>query len=110
MIRIIGLSATLPNFADVATFLRVDSQKGLFYFDHTYRPVPLEQQFIGITEKKAVRKMLLQNEILYEKVMERAGKFQMIIFVHTRKDTVKTARTLKEMAFAKDELAEVPEA
>lgn len=75
MIRIIGLSATLPNFADVATFLRVDAQKGLFYFDHTYRPVPLEQQFIGITEKKAVRKMLLQNEILYEKVIERAGKF-----------------------------------
>ena len=42
MIRIIGLSATLPNFADVATFLHVDANKGLFYFDHTYRPVPLE--------------------------------------------------------------------
>ena len=48
--------------------------------------------------------MLLQNEILYDKVIERAGKFQMIIFVHTRKDTVKTARILKEMAYAKDDL------
>ena len=28
----------------------------------------------------------------------------MIIFVHTRKDTVKAAKLLKEMAFAKDDL------
>ena len=28
----------------------------------------------------------------------------MIIFVHTRKDTVKTAKLLKEMAFVKDDL------
>ncbi len=44
------------------------------------------------------------NEILYEKVQERAGKSQILIFVHSRKETVKTAKTLKEMAFAKDDL------
>lgn len=33
MIRIVGLSATLPNYVDVATFLRVNPYKGLFYFD-----------------------------------------------------------------------------
>ena len=44
------------------------------------------------------------NEILYEKVSERAGKSQILIFVHSRKDTIKTARVLKETAFAKDEL------
>lgn len=98
MIRLVGLSATLPNYADVATFLRVKVDKGLFYFDHTFRPVPLEQQFIGITEKKAVKKMLLMNEILYEKVIERAGKYQLIIFVHSRRETIKTAKALKEMA------------
>lgn len=27
------------------------------------------------------------------------------MFVHSRKETVKTAKTLKEMAFAKDELS-----
>ncbi len=42
MIRMVGLSATLPNYADVASFLRVKPDKGLFYFDHSYRPVPLE--------------------------------------------------------------------
>lgn len=35
-VRLVGLSATLPNFADVATFLRVDPAKGLFSFDNRY--------------------------------------------------------------------------
>jgi len=105
MIRLVGLSATLPNYTDVATFLRVKADKGLFYFDHTFRPVPLEQQFIGVTEKKAVKKMLLMNEILYEKVIERAGKYQMIVFVHSRRETIKTAKALKEMAQSRDELS-----
>ncbi|KTF86557.1 hypothetical protein cypCar_00008141 [Cyprinus carpio] len=33
-VRLIGLSATLPNYEDVATCLRVDPSKGLFYFDN----------------------------------------------------------------------------
>lgn len=35
-VRLVGLSATLPNYEDVGTFLRVDSAKGLFYFDNRY--------------------------------------------------------------------------
>lgn len=66
--RLVGLSATLPNYKDVAAVLRV-KKEGLFYFDQSYRPIPLEQRYVGITEKKGVRKMLLLNEILYEKVM-----------------------------------------
>lgn len=42
-VRLVGLSATLPNYEDVATFLKVDPSKGLFFFDGTFRPVPLEQ-------------------------------------------------------------------
>lgn len=48
--------------------------------------------------------MLLANEIMYEKVIERAGKCQMIIFVHSRRETIKVAQLLKEMAYSKDEL------
>lgn len=33
-VRLLGLSATLPNYEDVATCLRVDLAKGLFYFDN----------------------------------------------------------------------------
>lgn len=45
-IRIVGLSATLPNYYDVASFLRVDPSQGLFYFDGRFRPVPLAQTYI----------------------------------------------------------------
>eukprot|EP00004_Rigifila_ramosa_P013501 TRINITY_DN2991_c0_g1_i2.p1 TRINITY_DN2991_c0_g1~~TRINITY_DN2991_c0_g1_i2.p1 ORF type:complete len:1464 (+),score=450.91 TRINITY_DN2991_c0_g1_i2:2178-6569(+) len=38
------------------------------------------------------------NEITYEKVMEHAGKSQILIFVHSRKETAKTARALRDMA------------
>ena len=37
MIRIVGLSATLPNYLDVATFLGVNPDTGLFFFDASYR-------------------------------------------------------------------------
>lgn len=37
MVRLVGLSATLPNFEDVAAFLRVKPEKGLFYFDNSFR-------------------------------------------------------------------------
>uniref|UniRef100_A0A8C7G8G9 Activating signal cointegrator 1 complex subunit 3 n=1 Tax=Oncorhynchus kisutch TaxID=8019 RepID=A0A8C7G8G9_ONCKI len=48
MIRILGLSATLPNYLDVASFLHVNPYIGLFYFDSRFRPVPLGQSFVGI--------------------------------------------------------------
>lgn len=51
-IRLVALSATLPNYYDVADFLKVDRQKGLFYFDNNYRPVPLTINFIGIKNPK----------------------------------------------------------
>jgi pre-mRNA-splicing helicase BRR2 len=103
-IRLVGLSATLPNYEDVATFLRV-KKENLFAFDNSYRPCPLEQQYIGITEKKGMKRYQLMNDITYEKVMEQAGRNQVLIFVHSRKDTVKTAKALRDMALANDALA-----
>lgn len=91
-VRLVGLSATLPNFEDVATFLRVDPRKGLYFFDNSFRPVPLEQQYVGISEKKAVKRFQIMNEIVYEKVVANAGKNQILIFTHSRKDTAKTVR------------------
>jgi pre-mRNA-splicing helicase BRR2 len=104
MVRLVGLSATLPNYKDVAAFLRVDPEKGLFFFDNSYRPVPLEQQYIGITEKKALKRFQLMNEIVYEKVAEQAGRNQVLVFVHSRKETAKTARAIRTMAEDKDTL------
>ena len=100
-IRLVGLSATLPNYEDVALFLRVPKES-LFYFDNSYRPCPLAQQYIGITVRKPVQRMPLMNEICYEKVMAAAGKHQVLIFVHSRKETAITAKAIRDMALAND--------
>ncbi|CAF0793697.1 unnamed protein product [Didymodactylos carnosus] len=100
MIRIVGLSATLPNYIDIALFLRVNLHKGLFFFDGRFRPVPLAQSFIGI---KGGNKMLIQkntDDICYEKVLEQIknSKQQVLVFVHARNATVRTALQLLEYA------------
>ena len=103
-IRLVGLSATLPNYADVAALLRVNPEKGLFFFDHSYRPVPLQMQYLGITEKNAFRRFQLQNEICYEKALEqRQNDNQILIFVHSRIETGKTAKALRDLAAERNE-------
>ncbi|MCL7047252.1 hypothetical protein MKW94_014479 [Papaver nudicaule] len=104
-IRLVGLSATLPNYEDVAIFLRVDLKKGLFHFDNSYRPCPLAQQYIGITVKKPLQRFQLMNDVCYEKVMATAGKSQVLIFVHSRKETAKTAKAIKDTALANDTIS-----
>ncbi|KAF6753600.1 Sec63 Brl domain-containing protein [Ephemerocybe angulata] len=103
-VRLVGLSATLPNYQDVATFLRVDQKKGLFYFDASYRPCGLQQQFVGVTEKKAIKRYQVMNEVCYEKVMDHAGKEQTLVFVHSRKETAKTAKYLRDQAVEKEDI------
>lgn len=107
MVRLVGLSATLPNFEDVATFMRVNPEKGLHVFDNSYRPCPLQQQYIGVTVKKPLQRMQLMNEICYEKVMESAGKSQVLVFVHSRKDTAKTAKALRDLAMENETLGKL---
>ncbi|KAK8060407.1 Sec63 Brl domain-containing protein [Apiospora saccharicola] len=100
LIRIVGLSATLPNFIDVADFLKVNRHAGLFYFDASFRPVPLEQHFIGV-KGKAGSKQSKENldQIAFEKVREMLQQdHQIMVFVHSRRDTMQTAKMLHEKA------------
>ncbi|CAN6845770.1 unnamed protein product [Brassica oleracea] len=101
-IRLVGLSATLPNYEDVALFLRVDLKKGLFKFDRSYRPVPLGQQYIGISVKESLQKFQMMNDLCYQKVVAGAGKHQVLIFVHSRNET---AKAILETAMANDTLS-----
>jgi pre-mRNA-splicing helicase BRR2 len=105
MVRIIGLSATLPNYEDVATFLRVKEQN-VFAFPNSYRPVPLEQTYIGISVKKPFKRFQLMNQICYEKVMAQMPE-QVLVFVHSRKETAKTARTLRDMALEAGDITKI---
>jgi activating signal cointegrator complex subunit 3 len=77
----------------------VNTDTGLFYFDSSYRPVPLAQQYIGITEHNFAARNELLNEICYKKVVDSIKQgHQAMIFVHSRKDTSKTAEKLVDLA------------
>ncbi|KAF8897419.1 Sec63 Brl domain-containing protein [Infundibulicybe gibba] len=115
MIRIVGLSATLPNYLDVAEFLwwvlscvglclatdvtsSASKLKGLFYFDSSFRPIPLEQHFLGIKGKPGSDKSKKNlDRVTFQKVSELVAQgHQVMVFVHARKETVKTALGLME--------------
>ncbi len=66
MIRIVGLSATLPNYKDVAQFMRVNESTGLHYFDASYRPVPLEQTFVGVKGKGMHKQRENMTKVCYD--------------------------------------------
>ncbi|KAI8426807.1 hypothetical protein MSG28_014490 [Choristoneura fumiferana] len=74
-VRLVGLSATLPNYTDVAAFLRVKPEHGLFYFDNSFSR--------EIKEGSAI-----------------------LVFVHSRKETGKTARAIRDMCLEKDTLGQ----
>jgi antiviral helicase SLH1 len=72
----------------------------LFYFDASFRPVPLEQHFIGVKGKpntKTSRDNI--DNTAFEKVREMLELgHQIMVFVHSRKDTSNTAKMLYEKA------------
>jgi len=106
-VRLVGLSATLPNYEDVATFLRVDKRRGLFYFGPEHRPVPLQQTFIGVTahSRNRFQREKKMDEVCYDVVSDslRNG-YQCMVFVHSRKGTGTTAKALGERAAMEGEL------
>lgn len=80
----------------------VSKYKGLFYFDSSFRPVPLEQHFLGIKGKAGSPQSKKNLDyVTYLKVSELVAQgHQVMVFVHARKDTVKSALVLKETAIA----------
>ncbi|KFH44482.1 Pre-mRNA-splicing factor-like protein [Hapsidospora chrysogenum ATCC 11550] len=108
-VRIVGLSATLPNYKDVASFLRVDIASGLFHFDGSFRPCPLRQEFIGVTDRKPIKQLKTMNDVTYNKVIEHVGsnRNQMLIFVHSRKETAKTARYIRDKALEMETINQI---
>jgi activating signal cointegrator complex subunit 3 len=118
-IRLLGLSATLPNYVDVARFLKV-SKKGLFHFDESFRPVPLYKKFIGIKKpelaprrtkengeiiKTSQNRLEIMNDTCYQVLKENLrAKKQVLVFVHSRKETVGMAQYIINAATVAGEL------
>lgn len=98
--RLVGLSATLPNYKDVAAFMRVNPDTGLHFFDASFRPVPLKQTFCGLKRtRSATKAAATNNDVAYIYAMQYARKAQQVlVFVHGRKDTIATADFIRRKA------------
>lgn len=77
-----------------------------FYFGSDWRPIPLEQTFIGVLEKEISKQKKLLNEVCYDKVAEAVKNgHQVMVFVHARGDTLSTADFLIRQAQFKKQLS-----
>ncbi len=87
VLRVIALSATLPNIHDIGQWLQCSS-KGLHTFDETFRPVPLKQVVVGYPQSS--------NDYFFEKSLDRqvpdiirkySKGHQALVFCPTKKGT-----------------------
>ena len=99
-IRIMAVSATIPNISDVAEFLGIGTnQRGLKIFGEEYRPVKVERIVIGFKRNKN------QNEFVFEKYLDyrvssiiekySEGK-PTLIFCQTQKGSINSAKQLMQ--------------
>ncbi|TBU04377.1 DEAD/DEAH box helicase [Hamiltosporidium magnivora] len=100
-IRIVGISATLPNYKDVAHFIRAED---VFNFTNEYRPVPLRISIVGIHKQKNNSNI---EDTMIELIIEKMNKLslekqQLIIFVHSRSETVRTVKKIIKELFNED--------
>lgn len=106
LIRIVGLSATLPNYVDIARFLRVNLMTGLFFFDGRFRPVPLAQTFFGVKGKNTMEVSKNYDDICYDEILKqiKVNRQQVLVFVHARNATVRTGLQILEYARNRNDL------
>ncbi|CAG0914937.1 unnamed protein product [Notodromas monacha] len=98
-IRVVGLSATLPNYLDVARFLWVKPETGLFFFDSRFRPVPLGMTFIGVKSLNTMQQAKEMDSACYEQVKRFVQNGQQVmVFVHARNATVRAATLMRDTA------------
>ena len=78
------------------------------FFDGSYRPVPLGQSFIGVQDPNQLRERSLMTEVCYRKACKALrNRKQVMVFVHSRKETVRTCLDLIERFQEHGELDEL---
>ncbi|KAM0687590.1 hypothetical protein COBT_001163, partial [Conglomerata obtusa] len=72
-IRIIGLSATLPNYKDISKFIKAEVT---YNFDKNYRPVPLDINLLGIrkSDEEVIEQFNDEDKIIEEIKMLQISK------------------------------------
>ncbi|GKT33095.1 U5 small nuclear ribonucleoprotein 200 kDa helicase, partial [Aduncisulcus paluster] len=97
--RFVGLSATLPNYQNVATFLHVP-KKNVFTFSAKFRPTPLHMNVIGVDTKTESQLIKDSDKIAYGRAMDALSekRKQVIVFVHSRKESHSFCEFIRDRA------------
>ncbi|WEL38847.1 pre-mRNA splicing helicase [Encephalitozoon hellem] len=87
--RIVGLSATLPNYMDVGEFIRC-RDSDIFYFGPEFRRSAIDYEVINVGVKEREMSMAV------EKVLENLeANGPVLVFVHSRNETLDVANEVK---------------
>lgn len=100
-IRIVGLSTALSNAADLGEWLNIKNV-GLFNFNHSVRPVPLEIHISGFPGKHYCPRMMTMNKPAYSAIITHSPTKPVIIFVSSRRQTRLTANDLISLCALND--------
>ncbi|CAI5746783.1 unnamed protein product [Peronospora destructor] len=124
MIRIVGLSATLPNYVDVASFLRVYVPSGdvrmqnaatngealglsaaaLSTVTISQEDLAKEKKTAGATMSRQRQIQLMMNKLTLAHCLKQVQhNEQVMVFVHSRKETAGTMHSIIELARGNEE-------
>jgi ATP-dependent DNA helicase HFM1/MER3 len=98
--RIIALSATLPNLGDIGEFLGCETD-AIHYFDESYRPVPLDVHTLSMG---IVTNPFLFDKSLDERVNQQIARYSedkpVLVFCPSKKGTEILAKLLSQRLIA----------
>jgi activating signal cointegrator complex subunit 3 len=92
-IRIVGLSTAIANAQDLANWLDIKGI-GLYNFNPSVRPVPIEVHVQGFPGKNYCPRMALMNKPTYRAILHHSPTKPVLIFVSSRRQTRLTAYDL----------------
>jgi antiviral helicase SLH1 len=95
-VRLLGMSTACANATDLASWLGVKQEEGLFNFRHSVRPVPLELYIDGFPQTTRGFCPLMQsmNRPTFLAVKNHSPTKPVIVFVPSRRQTRLTAKDL----------------
>merc|ERR550532_3186944 len=101
-LRIVGLSTALANAKDLADWLGIEGQTGLYNFRPSVRPVPLEVHISGYPGKHYCPRMISMNKPAFQGIKQHSPTKPVLIFVSSRRQTRITALDLLQFLASED--------
>lgn len=94
-VRLLGMSTACANATDLANWLGVKPNEGLFNFRHSVRPVPLELYIDGFPETRGFCPLMQSmNRPTFLAIKNHSPDKPVIVFVASRRQTRLTAKDL----------------